>query len=68
MFIFHSRLINTLFLIHGDGGSTGSFSVSFGTRLKIVGIPSASMDRTETAAGGWLIENIMDLQTRLQFR
>ena len=30
-------LINTLFLIHGDGGSTGNFSVSFGAALKIVG-------------------------------
>jgi hypothetical protein len=67
MFIFHSRLINTLFLIHGDGGSTGNFSVSYGAGLKIVGIPSASSDRTETARGGWLIENIMDLQTQLHF-
>ena len=32
-----SELINTLFLIHGDGGSTGNFSVSFGAALKIVG-------------------------------
>ena len=31
------ELINTLFLIHGDGGSTGNFSVSFGPALKIVG-------------------------------
>jgi hypothetical protein len=31
------ELINTLFLIHGDGGSTGNFSVSFGAALKIVG-------------------------------
>jgi hypothetical protein len=31
------ELINTLFLIHGDGGSTGNFSVSFGAALKFVG-------------------------------
>jgi hypothetical protein len=31
------ELINTLFLIHGDGGSTGNFSVSFGAALKMVG-------------------------------
>jgi hypothetical protein len=31
------ELINTMFWIHGDGGSTGNFSVSFGAALKIVG-------------------------------
>jgi hypothetical protein len=31
------ELINTLFLMHGDGGSTGNFSVSFGAALKLVG-------------------------------
>lgn len=31
------ELINTLFLIHGDGGSTENFGVSFGAALKIVG-------------------------------
>jgi hypothetical protein len=31
------ELIKTLFLIHGDGGSTGNFGVSFGAALKIVG-------------------------------
>jgi hypothetical protein len=31
------ELINTLFLIHGDGGSTGNFGVSFGAALKMVG-------------------------------
>jgi hypothetical protein len=31
------ELINTLFLMHGDSGSTGNFSVSFGAALKIVG-------------------------------
>ena len=31
------ELINTLFLMHGDGGSTGNFSVSFGAVLKMVG-------------------------------
>ena len=31
------ELINMLFWIHGDGGSTGNFSVSFGAALKIVG-------------------------------
>ena len=31
------ELVNTLFLMHGDGGSTGNFSVSFGAALKMVG-------------------------------
>ena len=31
------ELINTLFLMHGDGGSTGNFSVSFAAALKMVG-------------------------------
>lgn len=31
------ELINMLFLIHGDSGSTGNFSVSFGAALKMVG-------------------------------
>lgn len=31
------ELINMLFLMHGDGGSTGHFSVSFGAALKMVG-------------------------------
>jgi hypothetical protein len=31
------ELVNTLFLMHGDGGSTGNFSVSFGAALKLVG-------------------------------
>jgi hypothetical protein len=31
------EIINTLFLIHGDGGSTGHFSVSFGAAMKMVG-------------------------------
>jgi hypothetical protein len=31
------ELINMLFLVHGDSGSTGNFSVSFGAALKIVG-------------------------------
>ena len=32
-----SQLINLLFLIHGDGGSTGSFNVSFAAALELVG-------------------------------
>jgi hypothetical protein len=32
------ELINMLFLMHGDGGSTGNFSVSFGAALKMVGV------------------------------
>jgi hypothetical protein len=32
------ELINTLFLMHGDGGSTGNFSVSFGAAIKLVGV------------------------------
>jgi hypothetical protein len=31
------ELINALFLMFGDGGSTGNFSVSFGAALKMVG-------------------------------
>ena len=31
------ELINALFLIHGDGGSTGNFNVTFGAALKMVG-------------------------------
>ena len=31
------ELINLLFLLHGAGGSTGNFSVSFGAALKMVG-------------------------------
>jgi len=31
------EIINTLFLMHGDGGGTGNFSVSFGAALKLVG-------------------------------
>jgi hypothetical protein len=31
------EIINTLFLIHGDGGSTGNFNVSFCAALKMVG-------------------------------
>jgi len=30
------ELINALFLTNGDGGLTGTFSVSFGAALKIV--------------------------------
>jgi len=32
-----SQLINLLFLIHGDGGSTGNFTVSFAAALELVG-------------------------------
>ena len=32
-----SQLINLLFLIHGDGGCTGSFNVSFSAALELVG-------------------------------
>jgi hypothetical protein len=32
-----AELINTLFLMHGDGGSTGNFTVSFGAAIKLVG-------------------------------
>jgi hypothetical protein len=33
-----SQLINLLFLMHGDGGSTGNFSVSFAAALELVGV------------------------------
>ena len=32
-----AQLINVLFLIHGDGGSTGNFVVSFAAALELVG-------------------------------
>ena len=32
-----SQLINLLFLIHGDAGCTGNFSVSFAAALELVG-------------------------------
>jgi hypothetical protein len=31
------EIINTLFLMHGDCGSTGNFNVSFGAAMKMVG-------------------------------
>ena len=31
-------LINLLFLMHGDGGSTGNFGVSFAAALELVGL------------------------------
>jgi hypothetical protein len=32
-----SQLINLVFLMHGDGGSTGNFNVSFAAALELVG-------------------------------
>ncbi len=32
-----AQLINLLFLMHGDGGSTGNFNVSFVAALELVG-------------------------------
>jgi hypothetical protein len=32
-----AEIINTLFLMHGDGGGTGNFSVSFAAAVKMVG-------------------------------
>jgi hypothetical protein len=32
-----AELLNILFVMHGDGGSTGNFSVTFGAALKFVG-------------------------------
>jgi hypothetical protein len=32
-----SQLINLLFLMHGDTGSTGNFNVSFATAIELVG-------------------------------
>lgn len=31
------RLINLLFLMHGDSGSTGNFNVSFAAALELIG-------------------------------
>jgi len=31
-------LVNILFLMHGDGGSTGNFSVSFAAAVELVGM------------------------------
>ena len=33
-----SALINLLFLAYGDGGATGSFNVTFGAALEIIGV------------------------------
>jgi hypothetical protein len=33
-----AQLINLLFLVHRDGGSTGNFSVSFAAALELVGV------------------------------
>lgn len=33
-----SALINLLFLVHGESGSTGSFNVSFATALELFGV------------------------------
>ncbi len=32
-----AHLINLIFLIHGDGGSTGNFNVSFAAAIELVG-------------------------------
>lgn len=32
-----SQLINLIFLLHGDAGSTGNFSVSFAAAVELVG-------------------------------
>jgi hypothetical protein len=32
-----SQLIDLLFLMHGDGGSTGNFTVSFAAAVELVG-------------------------------
>lgn len=45
------ELINMLFLMHGDGGSTGNFSVSFGAVLKMVG-PALMWLEPDTNATG----------------
>ena len=31
-------LVNIIFLMHGDGGSTGNFSVSFAAAVELVGM------------------------------
>jgi hypothetical protein len=33
-----SALLNLLFLVHGESGSTGSFNVSFATALELFGV------------------------------
>jgi predicted aminopeptidase len=33
-----SQLINLVFLMHGDTGSTGNFNVSFATAIELVGV------------------------------
>ena len=53
------ELINTLFLMHGDGGSTGNFSVSFGAALKMVG---AELMWYEPEAKGTSIDPIERVQ------
>jgi hypothetical protein len=45
------EIINLLFLIHGDQGSTGNFSVSFGAALKMVG-PALMWHEPDTNVNG----------------
>lgn len=52
-----SQLINLLFLIHGDGGSTGSFNVSFSAALELVGADLIWHEpETEKVAVGELVQ------------
>jgi len=46
-----AQLINLLFLMHGEGGSTGNFSVSFAAAVELVGVDLIwSEPETERAA------------------
>lgn len=53
------ELINTLFLLHGDGGSTGNFNVSFQAVLKMVG-PDLMWHEPDTPVTG--IEPLQRIQ------
>ena len=50
-----SQLINLVFLMHGDGGSTGNFTVSFAAALELVGAeliwhePEAEIEKVAVA-------------------
>ena len=52
-----AALINLLFLMHGDAGSTGNFSVSFGASLELVG-PDLMWLEPEVKKAAVVIETI----------
>jgi hypothetical protein len=52
-----SQLINLLFLVHGDGGSTGNFNVSFAAAFELVGAELIWREpETEKVAAGQFVQ------------